>query len=170
MDMMEANNLAFHTTPHRCNNHNVANHYYSCDRGGCGKAIHDFSRTAYGPGGQYRINTYKWFHVKIDFRESGGTLNEIVVSLTQGSSSFSFTIADKDCASGYLADMSNYLRAGMTTVFSNWGGASDNLSWLDGFTGCKGKCYNNPDFSVTKMVFNTAGHSSGGGNVPSPSP
>jgi len=43
------------------------------------------------------------------------------------------TIADNDCAYGYLAAMSAPLRDGMTTIISNWG---TTMGWLDGETGC----------------------------------
>mgnify|MGYP003695146441 FL=1 len=39
MDIMEANTYAWHMTPHTCDSPS-GKHYYHCDQGGCGKAIH----------------------------------------------------------------------------------------------------------------------------------
>lgn len=75
MDMMEANKYAWHTTPHKCDAPNSNHHYFNCDRGGCGKSIWSVDPRAYGPGGQFRINTNAPFHVKMEFNESGGNLD-----------------------------------------------------------------------------------------------
>ena len=39
----------------------------------------------------------------------------------------SLTVADKDCANGYLESMSKSLKDGMTLVSSNWGDASSDM-------------------------------------------
>lgn len=133
MDMMEANKYAWRTTPHKCDAPNSNGHYYNCDRGGCGKSIWSVDPRAYGPGSNFRINTNYPFHVKLEFPEQGGRLSKIVINLTQNSNSFSMTIADSDCAQGYLTDMSAALKAGMTTAVSNWG---TTMGWLDNETHC----------------------------------
>jgi hypothetical protein len=46
------------------------------------------------------------------------------------------TIADQDCAAGYLADMKKPIEDGMTMAISNWGDVGTDMSWLDGNTGC----------------------------------
>jgi len=104
MDIMEANTYAWHTTPHTCSAPS-GKHYWNCDKGGCGKSIHSIDGNAYGPGNQYRINTLKTFTAKMSFNKSGNSMNEIVLNLKQGSNSFTLTIADQDCAGGYLANM-----------------------------------------------------------------
>ena len=53
----------------------------------------------------------------------------------------------------------------MTTVISNWGGPGDNLSWLDGFSGCTAKCNGNPTVSFSHLNYESKGHVK-----PSPSP
>jgi hypothetical protein len=58
MDIMEANTYAWHMTPHTCDSPQ-GKHYFNCDKGGCGKAIHQVDGNAFGPGGQYRINSLK---------------------------------------------------------------------------------------------------------------
>ena len=155
MDIQEANKYAFRMTPHRCDAPNSKGHYYNCDRGGCGKSIYEAAgRNAYGPGGQYRINTNNWFHVKIDFVKGGDRLTAIVLTLMQGSNSVSMTVADSDCAWGYLDAMKGPLESGMALVSSNWGGPNIDMSWLDGETGCGGNCGGQPSFTVSHIKYN----------------
>lgn len=91
-------------TPHTCDSPS-GKHYWNCDKGGCGKAIHQVDANAYGPGTQYRINTQRAFHAKISFNSDGSKMDSIVLNLSQGSNNFSMTIADWDCAGGYLEHM-----------------------------------------------------------------
>jgi len=82
MDIMEANKYAMRMTPHKCDAPNSKGHYFNCDRGGCGKSLHSISWNSYGPGGQYRINTNNWFHVKVDFQKGGDRLTAIILTLS----------------------------------------------------------------------------------------
>jgi hypothetical protein len=50
------------------------------------------------------------------------------------------TVADKDCAEGYLKALKNPLNDGMNLATSNWGSPNINMEWLDGETGCQGNC------------------------------
>ena len=61
VDIMEANNHAFQSTPHKCDPP-TNGHYANCDRGGCGQNTRDMPNS-YGPGGQFRIDTTKPFKV-----------------------------------------------------------------------------------------------------------
>ena len=135
-------------TPHTCDNPN-GKHYYNCDKGGCGKAIHQVDGNAYGPGGQYRINSLQTFHAKVSFNGSD-TLDSIVLDLSQGSNSFSMTVANNDCAWGYLSNMGNAIAQGMTMSVSNWGQPGLSMSWLDGETGCQGNCGGIPNCSIPR--------------------
>ena len=65
------------------------------------------------------------------------------------------TIADEDCAAGYLADMKKPIEDGMTMAISNWGDIGQDMSWLDGDTGCKESCGNNPSVTVSNIVYKT---------------
>ena len=64
MDIMEANQYAWHMTPHKCDTPQ-GKHYPSCDRGGCGKEIYQMDPNAYGPGDNFRIDTRQKFHVEV---------------------------------------------------------------------------------------------------------
>lgn len=156
MDLMEANKYAFRMTPHTCDAPNNNGHYYNCDRGGCGKSIHEVDPNAYGPGSQFRINTNNQFHVKIDFKQTGDRLSAIILSLSQNSNRVELQVADADCAYGYLDNMRGAIKDGMTLVSSNWGGPNIDMSWLDGETGCQGNCSGSPSFSVSNISYNTS--------------
>ena len=85
-------------------------HYFNCDRAGCGKSIYSVDKNAYGPGNQYRINSLNKFNAKVNFNGSGSSMSSITLDLTQGSNSFTLTIADNECASGYLNNMASALQ------------------------------------------------------------
>jgi len=93
-------------------------------------------------------------------------MSSIVLDLKQGSNSFSMTIADRDCAGGYLDNMSKALQDGMTLSVSNWGQPGLSMSWLDGDTGCNEWCGNNPSITTSNIKYTTSGH----GPVPPPPP
>lgn len=156
-------------TPHTCDSPN-GKAYYNCDKGGCGKAIHQVDGNAYGPGGQYRINSQKKFNAKVSFNQQGGSMHSIVLDLKQGSNSFSMTIADNDCAGGYLANMGNALAAGMTLTVSNWGQPGLSMSWLDGDTGCNEWCGNNPSITTSNIKYTLGNGPAPGPNPPGPHP
>jgi hypothetical protein len=65
------------------------------------------------------------------------------------------TIADRDCAPNYLANMSKPLRDGMTTSVTNWGSSSIDMSWLDQETGCQEACSNDPTIGISNLVYKT---------------
>jgi len=56
MDVMEANNNALQTTPHRCNSPN-GNFYPSCDGGGCGANSYKTNPNYFGWGDGHMINS-----------------------------------------------------------------------------------------------------------------
>ena len=64
------------------------------------------------------------------------------------------TVADSDCAWGYLDAMKGPLESGMALVSSNWGGPNIDMSWLDGETGCGGNCSGQPSFTVSHVKYN----------------
>ena len=109
MDIMEANTYAWHMTPHTCDSPS-GKHYWNCDKGGCGKSIHSVDGNAYGPGNQYRINSLNKFNAKVNFNGSGSSMSSITLNLKQGSNSFTLTVADNDCAGGYLNNMASALQ------------------------------------------------------------
>jgi len=152
---MEANTYAWHTTPHHCDSPQ-GKHFENCDRGGDGKSIYSQDPTAYGPGSQYKINTQNKYHVKQEFKESGGQVTAMVTTFTQDSNEFSMTIEDD-----YVKTMTDALKNGMTVAISNWDAGPNGMSWLDGETGCHGDCANMPDVKWSNITYTLA-------NGPSP--
>ena len=73
---MEANKVAWATTPHSCDPPNSVGYYEGCDKGGTCAANNRLNwidqPDAYGPGYNYKINTNRPFHAKIDINEEGG--------------------------------------------------------------------------------------------------
>jgi hypothetical protein len=71
-DIMESNQWALQSTTHSCDAPNSNGHYYKCNRGGtCAHNVKDLSYHEYGPGGDFKINTLKWMHVKMTFDTHG---------------------------------------------------------------------------------------------------
>lgn len=83
MDIMEANQYAWHTTPHKCDDPTDKGHYWWCDKGGsCGTVLHQMDPNAYGPGDNFTINTNNPFHARMEFKASGDQLDDIVTTLS----------------------------------------------------------------------------------------
>eukprot|EP00456_Euglypha_rotunda_P058223 TRINITY_DN4833_c0_g1_i11.p1 TRINITY_DN4833_c0_g1~~TRINITY_DN4833_c0_g1_i11.p1 ORF type:complete len:308 (+),score=12.98 TRINITY_DN4833_c0_g1_i11:95-1018(+) len=128
-DIMEANNRAFQTTPHKCNAPS-GNYYSSCDGGGCGQNVIRIDSSAYGPNAP--INTYNTFSVKIFFgTNSGGQLSSVTTTLSQNGHTFQMIHDDSKCGSGYLESMTDAFKSGMTLYYSYWGSDANTMSWLD---------------------------------------
>jgi hypothetical protein len=136
MDVMEANTAAFQVTPHKCDAPQ-GNYFPHCDGGGCGVNSYKTNPKAFGPGSSYTIDTTKPFNVSTTFAasNSGGQLNSVVSSLTQGSGRFVLTHADSNCGSGYLEAMTDSMASGMVITFSLWGASGPTMQWLDSFNG-----------------------------------
>ena len=84
IDVMEANQHAWQTTLHQCDeNPDVKGHYDTCDGWGFDKKIWEMDKTAYGPGDQFTINTQKEFHTKFEYHtDKNGKLSQVVTTLT----------------------------------------------------------------------------------------
>ena len=125
-DIMEANMFVSQTTVHSCNAPDGKGFYSQCNRGGtCIQNTKDkVGYNDYGPGGQYKINTQKPFHFKVDFNKSGSNFGSFVVTMSQDGKSIQMT---GGC--GDNANMTNDLRNGMAFTISNW---STYDSWLWG--------------------------------------
>ena len=52
--------------------------------------------------------------------------------------------------------MTDALKNGMTVAISNWGEPDIDMSWLDGNTGCKGKCSNSPNVFWSNIEYTLA--------------
>ena len=61
----------------------------------------------------------------------------ITVILTQGNNKFQFQACDKN---GYVSDMQQAFEYGMSLIVCYWGDSYQEMSWLDGKTGCQGAC------------------------------
>ena len=47
----------------------------------------------------------------------------------------------------------------MTLATTNWGNPNVNMEWLDGETGCQGKCEGNPGaYTVSNLKYNLPGY------------
>ena len=157
IDVMEANQHAWQTTLHQCDeNATVKGHYDGCDSWGFDKKIWEMDKNAYGPGEQFTINTQNDFHTKFEYKADNGKLVQVVTTLSQGDKSFVITQDDTDPNhagyTDYLERMQSHIESGMTLVFSNWG---TNVHWLDKETGCTEAC-NDPIMYVNNLKFTTA--------------
>jgi hypothetical protein len=124
---LEANNKAFQATPHKCDA--PTNGFYSnCDRGGCSQNTRD-SPNAYGPGRAYTIDTTKPFKVRTDFPAKAGVLQTMRTTLQQGD--HKVVLDHSSCQSGYMAQMSDALAAGMSLRITYWGGSAEDMAWMD---------------------------------------
>jgi len=129
MDIMEANNQALQITPHSCSA--PQGRYYSqCDGGGCAINIVHQDPSSYGYGSNYEINTQYPFNVSTTFTTSGGQLSEITSVISQNSNYYK-VVHDSSCGASYLPSMTDSFNQGMVVVFSYWGDAGSEMSWLD---------------------------------------
>jgi len=132
LDVMEANKYVTAATPHECYQE-PGGYISSCDRGGCGTNAHNVDGNGMGPGSNYKIDTTKPFQQAMQL-----TGSSIQVTMTQGSSTFSFQVCSNN--GGYVSKMNDALDYGMVLVFSYWGSTYSTMQWLDGNTGCSGDC------------------------------
>jgi len=130
MDIFEANNRALAVTPHRCDAPQ-GKFYPRCDGGGCGLNTYRLNQNAYGPGGNFIINTQSTFRVSMSFSTSGGVLNNITTVLSQNGKTYTFTHDDARCGGGYLEALTDAFKQGMVVVISYWGELGSSMSWLD---------------------------------------
>mmetsp|Transcript_52522 Transcript_52522/g.122159 ORF Transcript_52522/g.122159 Transcript_52522/m.122159 type:complete len:730 (-) Transcript_52522:351-2540(-) len=134
MDIMEANNRVFSSTPHRCGAASPKGHYSSCDKTGCRRSTNDLSHDAYGPGRRYRIDTRRPFDVLMAFHGNGqtnpaqATFTGMDTRLRQGASE---VILDFSECGGYFSSMANAMAEGMAMRITYWGGEASTMSWLD---------------------------------------
>jgi len=149
VDIMEANNHAFQSTPHKCDAPSEAGHYASCDRAGCAQNTKDQGANVYGPGAGFRIDTTQPFQVITTFHGSS-QLGE-----GAGMAPASFTgmttvlrqagrevILDHSMCSGYYGDLVRPMADGMSLRVTYWGDTPQNMSWMDmppcGYEKCSG--------------------------------
>jgi len=126
IDIMEANQFAWHSTLHTAHDHNGATSGYG---GGDGfNGPRDWSGLDYAPGGRC-IDTKKPFQVAVSFPQGiDGSLLAMEVELSQEGRScpLKARVADYDG----LQQLAEALFAGMTPVVSYW--SSDKMLWMDG--------------------------------------
>ena len=46
----------------------------------------------------------------------------------------------------------------MVITMSNWGSDYETMKWLDGETGCKGNCDNNPNITISNIKISNSNH------------
>ena len=145
MDIMEANQYSWRTTPHTCPGSGP--HYDWCDRGG--SAVTDLQQKGVlGPG--KKIDTGREFHVKIEFGSASYKL-----TVTQGDQ-----VDVSEMNDGYIGGFGDYLDGRMAFIMSNWG-SDDGISWLQ-HGACSGTCDNKPNLAFSNLSFTS------GGSGPSP--
>jgi len=147
MDIFEANNRALAVTPHRCSAPQ-GKYYPSCDRGGCGLNTYRMNNQAYGPGGNFIINTQSPFRVSMSFTTSGGSLNNITTVLSQNGKTYRFMHGDSNCGGGYLESLTDAFKQGFVVAISYWGDLGSGMSWLD-VPPCNANQNCNTDTTVT---------------------
>lgn len=145
-DVMEANQYAFHATPHKCDAPNDKGHYYNCDRGGqCFQVAQ--SQGTYGPNKQ--INTLKPYTVKTTFDK----YDHFVTELTQNGFTLTMT---SECGS-YYPQIVGDLEAGMAIAISAWGQPGLDMTWLDADTGCSENCNTGASTYISNIKVVTGG-------------
>jgi len=159
-DIMEANQWTAQTTPHSCDSPSNG-HYWNCNRGGgCWQNTkNQLSYNDYGPGDQFKINTYKTFHAKLDFN-SNGQFDSFKITYSQDGKSVSMD-------SGYCQEtinMTNDVRNGMAFAFSSWS-TYDNWLWGDR---CQASNCNSHNLYFRNINIKTGGSSPNPPNPPTP--
>ncbi len=150
-DLMEANQKSFQTTPHSCDAPNEHGFYSKCDTSGdCFRnSVIELGQKDFGPGTDYKINTLKNIHVRVDFHESNGEFTSFTTTISQDGKEVHLV---GGCESNKL--MTDDLKNGMVFALSNWYGGEP---WLDrGICGGVNSCQN-PTLTFTNMSFNTSG-------------
>lgn len=132
MDIQEANNRAWGSTPHTCDTVWANGYYPSCDRGGCGRYTQkNLPANSYGPGTGFTINTLLPFSVYSSYPvDASGKLTSIITTMTQSGRSITMTHDDSTCAAGYVAKMGTYMGR-QVPILSLWGAGGDYMGWLD---------------------------------------
>jgi len=126
VDIMEANNRAWHSTLHSAQDHAGKGAGYG---GGSGwNGPRDFNSQQYGPGGSC-IDTSMPFDVAVSFPvDTGGQLQAMKMTLTQTGTSCPLNL-NLDSYAG-MAEIHDALGKGMTPVISYW--KSGDMLWMDG--------------------------------------
>mmetsp|Transcript_145301 Transcript_145301/g.404989 ORF Transcript_145301/g.404989 Transcript_145301/m.404989 type:complete len:565 (-) Transcript_145301:93-1787(-) len=128
IDIMEANNHAFQSTPHKCDAPTKEGHYSNCDRNGCAQNTRTMGN-AYGPGGGFTIDTTRPFNVSTAFNAQGWTLTGMVTTLRQEGRQVVMDHAA--CDPGYLAQAGSAIQKGMSLRITYWGDTAETMNWMD---------------------------------------
>jgi len=133
VDIMEANNRVFSSTPHKCDHPTSAGHYRSCDRTGCSRNTMDAGALAYGPGQRFSINSLLPFEVLTTFHGNEAapgfaTFTGMTTKLRQGDRDVSL---DFSVCGDYLSYLADAMAEGMAMRITYWGGDASTMSGLD---------------------------------------
>lgn len=149
-DVMEANQWAFQTTPHKCDAPNSNGFYSWCDKvGDCGRNFRNLDYNTYGPGTQFKINSLEWFHVVLEFGNDDSEFQWFTTTLEQGSN---WARIEGNCDSNKY--LSNDLRNGMTFAITNWS-TYDNWLWGDK---CQAQACHEGDIFYSNISIKTAAY------------
>eukprot|EP00055_Hartaetosiga_balthica_P009432 m.37559 g.37559 ORF g.37559 m.37559 type:complete len:526 (-) comp6744_c0_seq1:255-1832(-) len=129
LDIMEANQFAFHSATHSCPTDDEI-FYPSCGASNC------YSNTRYdntvGPGAEYTINTDLPFDVMATYNlDNNNILTSIETILSQGANTLT-RIQDGSTDCGVeLNKITDTLIRGVTLSMSFWGDSGSLMQWLD---------------------------------------
>lgn len=131
IDLMEANNRVFASTPHHCDAPTSAGHYENCDRAGCTGSTKALDVQAYGPGTEFTIDTTKPFHVHTSFHgdPEAQTFKGVFARLEQDGREL--VLDHSSCSSSYLQNLARAMSSGMAMRITYWGQDAQTMSWLD---------------------------------------
>merc|ERR1719188_1398288 len=126
IDIMEANEYAFHSTLHTLYDHSGVGGGYG---GGSGwNGPRDFTKEQYGPGAKC-VDTTKPFKVSVSFPTDGqGQLQSMEVEISQVGSPCPVHISVRNYKGN--AKLTESLAQGMTPVLSYW--SANDMLWMDG--------------------------------------
>lgn len=79
------------------------------------------------------------------------------VELSQNGQTFHME-SEESCME-YMSHVKDNLSSNMALAISNWGEEYKTMEWLDGETGCKGVCDNNPVYTVKNIKYTSGSKS-----------
>eukprot|EP00056_Hartaetosiga_gracilis_P022355 m.29777 g.29777 ORF g.29777 m.29777 type:complete len:530 (+) comp9599_c0_seq1:237-1826(+) len=129
LDVMEANQFAFHSATHSCPTDDGI-FYASCGASNC------YSNTKYdntvGPGPEYTINTNLPFDVRATYNiNDDNILTSIETVLSQGTNTLTrMQDGSTDCGAE-LNKITDSMVRGVTLTMSFWGDSGSLMQWLD---------------------------------------
>lgn len=128
-------------------------------------------RMAYGPGGQYTIDTNRPFTVRTTFHgsslEAQARFNGLTTRLQQGSRE---VLMDHSRCGGYLETMASALAQGMSMRITYWGDSAKTMGWLDRPPCSEEKCSGSNAGAAVISNITVSSTTTAGARLPGPGP